>query len=200
MCGSGSPGTVGGDNILFREATSLEGLLEAPLQVALQPSLDPTKFDQVHACDPNFYRVGDLYYLAYGGNTDGSQLPATTRLGLAVSRDGGRTFQRLHNGNSVLEPDPARLDPNAYGIGQPAVVQAPDGYFYMIYTDEAGDFQLIVRGDPGLDYIIQATPDLLSPRIWSPIWTNPRATTPFTYSEPLSNEEPQRYYQVLLKP
>ena len=39
MCGAGISGSVGGDNILYREATSLEGLMTAPLTVALQPSL-----------------------------------------------------------------------------------------------------------------------------------------------------------------
>jgi hypothetical protein len=153
MCGSGISGAVGGDNILYREATSLEGLLSAPLTVALQPSLDPTKFDQIHACDPNVYRVGDLLYLAYGGNTDGSQLLATTRLGMAISYDGGRSFQRLNNGDAILSPNLATLDPNAYGIGQPAVAQAPDGYYYMIYTDMNGNgvpaYQRVIRSlDP----------------------------------------------------
>lgn len=151
MCGAGIPGCVGGDNILYRESTSLTGLMTAPLTVALQPSLDPTKFDQVHACDPNVYRVGNLYYLAYGGNTDGSQLVATTRLGMAVSYDGGRTFQRLNNGNAIISP--AAPDASVYGIGQPAVVPGPDGYYYMIYTDASGhgvpDYQRVIRSlDP----------------------------------------------------
>lgn len=153
MCGMGIPGAVGGDNILYREAASLEDLMTAPLTVALQPSLDPTKFDQIHACDPNVYRVGDVLYLAYGGNTDGSQLLATTRLGMAISYDGGRTFQRLNNGDAILSPNLSTLDTNAYGIGQPAVVQAPDGYYYMIYTDANGhgvpDYQRVIRSlDP----------------------------------------------------
>ena len=150
MCGAGIPGCVGGDNILYREATSLQGLMTAPLTVALQPSLDPTKFDQIHACDPNVYRVGNLMYMAYGGNTDGSQLVATTRLGMAISYDGGRTFQRLNNGNAILSPNPA--DAAVYGIGQPAVVPAPNGYFYMIYTDVStnnGTYVRIIRSlDP----------------------------------------------------
>jgi len=150
MCGSGISGTVGGDNILYREATSLPGLMTAPLTVALQPSLDPTKFDQIHACDPNVYRVGNLMYMAYGGNTDGSQLVATTRLGMAISYDGGRTFQRLNNGNAILSPNPP--DAAVYGIGQPAVVPAPNGYYYMIYTDVStnnGSYQRVIRSlDP----------------------------------------------------
>jgi len=151
MCGSGIPGCVGGDNILYREATSLTGLITAPLTVALQPSLDPTKFDQVHACDPNVYRVGNLMYMAYGGNTDGSQLVATTRLGMAVSYDGGRTFQRLNNGDAILSPNPP--DAGVYGIGQPAVAPAPNGYYYMIYTDVStnnGSYVRVIRSlDPG---------------------------------------------------
>jgi hypothetical protein len=154
ICGAGIPGGVGGDNILYREATSLQGLMTAPLSVALQPSLDPTKFDQIHACDPNVYRVGNLMYMGYGGNTDGSQLVATTRLGMAVSYDGGRTFQRLNNGNAIISP--SSPDANYYGIGQPAVAQGPNGYYYMIYTDVSatnssvgGDIRVISSLDPG---------------------------------------------------
>lgn len=153
MCGNGIPGCVGGDNILYRESTSLQGLMTAPLSVALQPSLDPTKFDQIHACDPNVYRVGNLLYMGYGGNTDGSQLVATTRLGMAVSYDGGRTFQRLNNGNAIISP--SSPDASLYGIGQPAVAQGPDGYYYMIYTDVSatnssvgGDIRVIRSLDP----------------------------------------------------
>ena len=135
MCGSAdAPGGVGGDNIVYREAPSLAGLITAPLTVALKPSLDATKFDQIHACDPNVYRVGNLYYLTYSGNTDNTQLAERTRIGMAVSYDGGRTFQRLHGGVHNIEPNPNTYA-GGYGTGQSAVVQANDGYFYMIYTD-----------------------------------------------------------------
>jgi PA14 domain/Putative Ig domain len=153
MCGNGVPGAVGGDNILLREAPTLEGLMTAPLTVALQPSLDPTKFDQVDACDPSVYRVGNLLYMAYGGNTDNSGLPATTRAGMAVSYDGGRNFQRLNGGVHILAPTSSAIDPNAYGVGQPAVARAADGFYYMIYTDAEGhgspDFERVIRSaDP----------------------------------------------------
>lgn len=136
MCGTGGGGAVGGDHILYKEATSLEGLLRAPPRIALAPSLDPTKFDQVHACDPNVYRVGNLYYLTYSGNTDNTSLPAITRIGMAVSTNGGRTFTRLHDGTHIIENPNTVAD--AYGDGQSAVVQANDGYYYMIYTDFPG--------------------------------------------------------------
>jgi len=147
FCGSGGGGAVGGDNIMYKEATSLEGLLSAPLQVALAPSLDATKFDQVHACDPNVYRVGNDYYLTYSGNTDNSVLPAVTRIGMAVSTNGGRSFTRLNGGVHVIEN--TNTVAGAYGDGQSAVVQANDGYFYMIYTDFPGgtnpNYERVVR-------------------------------------------------------
>ena len=153
FCGHQPGVTILGDNVIYKEATSLAGLLAAPLQIALAPSGDATKFDQVHACDPNVYRVGDLYYLTYSGNTDGSQLMVATRIGMAVSYDRGRTFQRLHGGVHIIAPGNNFIDnPNSYGIGQSAVVPANDGYYYMIYTDSPGDgtqYERVVRSlDP----------------------------------------------------
>ena len=150
FCGSGSF-TILGDNVIYKEATSLTGLLSAPLQVALAPSGNATKFDQVHACDPNVYRVGNLYYLTYSGNTDGSQLAIATRIGMALSYDRGRTFQRLNGGVHIIAPTNTS-DPNAYGTGQSAVVPANDGFYYMIYTDAqpgAVQYERVVRSlDP----------------------------------------------------
>ncbi len=71
-----------GDNIFYKEATSLEGLADAPLQYALTPSnLIPSilipqktiKFDNTDPCDPSVIQLdnGD-YYLYYGG-VDGYQ-------------------------------------------------------------------------------------------------------------------------------
>jgi hypothetical protein len=142
FCGNEPGVTYLGDNVLYKEATSLAGLMSAPVQIALAPSGDPTKFDDVDACDPNVYRAtNNLYYLAYGGNTDGTQLFPTTRIGMAVSYDRGRTFQRLNGGNSIIAP--ATNIANVYGTGQPAVVPANDGYYYMLYTDANGGPQVI---------------------------------------------------------
>lgn len=152
-CASGGGVTGAGDYVIYKEAASLEGLLGAPLQIALGPSLDPAKFDQLHACDPNVYRVGELFYLTYSGNTDNTVLPERTRIGMAISYDRGRTFQRLHGGAHVIEPNTNTYTVGAYGAGQSAVVRANDGYFYMIYTDADGGsaplYQRVVRGlDP----------------------------------------------------
>ena len=129
-----SGGSGGGDNIIYKESPTLEGLLDAEKKFVLAPSHDHSKFDDVHACDPNVFSVNGTFYLSYSGNTDDSVLPATTRIGMAISYDRGRSWTRLHNGEHILAPAPG-FNPNSYGVGQSAAVPANDGYFYMIYTD-----------------------------------------------------------------
>ncbi|RLD11810.1 MAG: hypothetical protein DRI44_02720 [Chlamydiae bacterium] len=131
-----SGGAGGGDNILYKESPTLEGLLDCPTKSVLQPSHAPSKFDDIHACDPNVFCVSGTFYLSYSGNTDNSDLYEATRIGMAVSYDRGRSWTRLHNGVHILAPAADYTsNPNNYGIGQSAVVRANDGYFYMIYTD-----------------------------------------------------------------
>jgi len=131
-----SGGAGGGDNILYKESPTLDGLLDCPTKSVLQPSHDHSKFDDLHTCDPNVFCVSGTFYLSYSGNTDNSDLYEATRIGMSVSYDRGRTWTRLHGGKAILAPSPDYTsDPNNYGIGQSAVVQADDGYFYMIYTD-----------------------------------------------------------------
>ena len=127
---------VGGDYIIYKESPTIDGLLDAEIQYALSPSHIASKFDDVHACDPNVFNVSGTFYLSYSGNTRDTTLPATTRIGMAISHDRGRTFQRLHDGEHILAPSSDyTFDPNNYGVGQSAVVRANDGYWYMIYTD-----------------------------------------------------------------
>lgn len=170
MCASGFGGFAApGDHVIYKEATSLAGLLTAPMQIALTPSGDQSKFDGDHACDPNVYRVGNVYYLTYSGNVNGSQLPIATRIGMAVSSDRGRTFQRLHGGVHILAPSDTS-DPNAYGIGQSAVVPANDGYYYMIYTD--------AQPGAGWTRVVRS----LDPAFPPGSFTNVTSFTPYGYS------------------
>ncbi len=137
--------TNGGDHIGYKEYPTLAGLAHAPTMTAMNPSGNPSRQDDVDACDPSVYRDPStgIYYLAYDGNTQPdprSHLPSATRIGIARSCDGGRTFTPLYTKNAatgyaLIAPGP-RFLANAYGTGQPAVVQADDGYWYMIYTDD----------------------------------------------------------------
>jgi pectate lyase len=58
-----------------------------------------------------------------------------------------------------------------------------------------GDFSINVVGDAGVDYIIQASSNLMS---WSSIFTNHSATPPFNWSDPAATNSGSRYYRVLL--
>lgn len=129
-----------GDNIGFKEYPTIAGLNNAPISVALPYSGDPTKFDDVDACDPNVYRVGNIYYMAYDGNTDGTDLPEETRIGFAESTNGGRTFVPLYTstpglGGAWLAPTDEQS--GGYGVGQPCVAQVGN-LFYMAYTNSPG--------------------------------------------------------------
>lgn len=125
----------GGDNIGYREHPQLEGLQRVVTEVALPPSLEPTQFDQLHVCDPTVYRdpETDTYFMLYGANTDGTQLASQTRIGLASSTDGGRTFR--HRNDSPLMVPGSNYQQGSYGVGQPSVTRANDGFYYMAYTD-----------------------------------------------------------------
>jgi autotransporter-associated beta strand protein len=136
----------GGDHISFEEAPTLAGLINAPVTTALAPNYNnPSYFDSLDAADPNVYvdPTTGIYYMAYDGNTNGTALSETTRIGIAESTNGGQTFSPIYTSNSAdgyaLIAPSSPIDSSAYGIGQPAVVRANDGNWYMIYTDAQGN-------------------------------------------------------------
>ena len=134
-------GMSGGDHISYQSAPTLAGMANAPVTTALAPSLNPYYFNQWDAADPSVYRdpATGVYYMAYDGNTNGTQLQAETRIGIAESFNGGRTFTPLYTNNAAagyaLIAPGANYVAGSYGVGQPAVVQANNQLWYMIYTD-----------------------------------------------------------------
>ena len=148
----------GGDHISFEEAPTLAGLMNAPVTTALAPNYNnPSYFDSLDAADPNVYvdPTTGIYYMAYDGNTNGTRLSETTRIGIAESTNGGQTFTPIYtdnstNGYALIAPS-SPIDSSAYGTGQPAVVRANDGYWYMIYTDAQGN------GAPDSIQVIRST-------------------------------------------
>lgn len=136
---------------------------------AQEPGFNPNDndfFDTLHVCDPSVIRVGGTFYLYYGGDTlhntigqntvektcacDGiavcgqNQCDGTTRIGVAMSTNGGRSWQRLNDGLPIVQPAWARpgakveaTNPSPYGSGQPSVTYVDDR-FYLIYTDSTG--------------------------------------------------------------
>ena len=125
-------GDDNGDHIIFKSSSSLAGLNTEPWQLALEPSSNNSAFDHTHACDPSLIQAGNDMYLYYGGFNDDELFP-TTRIGVAKSTNGGRTFRKLHEGRAIVQIETESRE--GYGIGQPAVTYNPnDRYYYMIYT------------------------------------------------------------------
>ncbi len=131
----------GGDHISYQSAPTLAGMANAPVVTAMAPSLNPYYFNDWQAADPSVYRdpATGIYYMAYDGNTDGTHLQEETRIGIAESFNGGRTFTPLYTNNAAagyaLIAPGANYVVGSYGVGQPAVVQANNQLWYMIYTD-----------------------------------------------------------------
>ena len=60
-----------------------------------------------------------------------------------------------------------------------------------------GRLQLLVSGDYGPDYVLEATTNMIN---WTPLFTSNSPALPFLWSEPVSNGIPQRFYRLRLGP
>jgi hypothetical protein len=121
-CWGGS--SLGGDQIGYKWAKTLDGLEQQSLKAVLAPS-EQHAFDRKHTCDPSIVRgVEDgRYYLHYGGESG---------VGVAVSSWLGGPYEKM---GQYLARDPA-ADPAAYGRGQPSVALGPDNWYYLIFTNQ----------------------------------------------------------------
>jgi autotransporter-associated beta strand protein len=61
-------------------------------------------------------------------------------------------------------------------------------------------FSLLVNGDLGPDYQLQAASNLAPPVFWRPVSTNLSATPPFLFTDPAAANFNQQFYRVLLGP
>lgn len=143
-CGSDSKHPA--DHIMYRNAKTIDGPFgiagKNTYEVALAPNkANPNTFDHTHACDPSVVKVGDKFYMYYGGaaqRPDGTQTyPGryVTEIGIASSTD-GRKWTRVNQGRSMLRSHPSinSISGNLYGTGQPSAVFV-GGYTYIFYTD-----------------------------------------------------------------
>ena len=93
----------------------------------LLPLGNPGAFDEFGIMPSSAVRAGDNVFLYYTGWTRMSSVPFTVGIGLAVSRDGGETFQKLGEGPilglALNEP---------YLVNSPAV-RIIDGKWHMWY-------------------------------------------------------------------
>ena len=156
-------GNRGGDNIIYKQAKTIDKLVNDEWKIALSPSRDDKSFDDDHTCDPSVIQVENKYYLYYTGwNEDKDE--SWNKIGVAVSSDGGRTFTRLNSINPIIEPDSSFQ--GGYGTGQQAVTYR-NGWYYMVYTDvEKGQpdkIQVIKSKSPtfeNINFIKQLNPSI----------------------------------------
>ncbi len=78
------------------------------------------------------------------------------------------------------------------------IVQRPAQPAFSPPTDAAGQFQSLINGSSGPDYLIYATTNLLAE--WQLLQLTNPATLPFLFADPSPGSFQQRYYRVLLGP
>jgi len=130
---------VAGDYIILKRSSVYENLLHSQWETALKPTNRTKTFDHAHTCDPDVFEHEGKFYLAYGGLDESvPKCKRVTRIGMAVSNNRGKSFQRLFSGKPIISEsnyhDGTKMQ-GVYGVGQPSVVKGPDGYFYMIYSE-----------------------------------------------------------------
>jgi hypothetical protein len=127
-----------GDHIWYAEAAGPGGPY-GDKKIVFHPTGDYSDFDGNHTCDPNVVYAKGLHYLYYGGCC-GTDEHHETAIGVALSRDGAKTFKRMNGGKPIIESAKAGVGSN-YGAGQPSVI-FKDDWFYMVYTDVSSRKQL----------------------------------------------------------
>jgi len=66
------------------------------------------------------------------------------------------------------------------------------------FVSTNGTFQLTVNGQPGQEYIVQASTNLFN---WVPVYTNPPPfVSPFTFIDSSVSNYPDRFYRVVPGP
>ncbi len=145
---AGSDSKNYGDHVMYRNAKTIDGPFgidgKNTYEVALRPTHFDGKlntFDAWHTCDPTVVKVGNDFYMYYGGaalapdGTNHYPQRYITEIGIAKSAD-GRKWTRVNQGRSMLRsnPDVTSASGNVYGTGQPSAVYL-NGYVYLFYTD-----------------------------------------------------------------
>jgi len=116
-----------------------------------RPVLDLGKigaFDDSGANVCSVLRVGDLIYLYFIGWNPSTTVHTRNAIGLAISRDGGWTFERAYDG-AVLD----RTKSEPYYTGAVDVIRTPQGRFSTWYT--SGSEWKLIEGKPEIFYHIK---------------------------------------------
>ena len=97
---------------------------------------------------------------------------------------------------SAATPDPNPDDAFAFtnitvGVVTPPQISGP-------VVNINGTFQFTVNGQPGQEYIVQASTNLFN---WVPVYTNPPPfVSPFTFIDSNASNYPDQFYRVVIGP
>lgn len=105
------------------DITRVVGIADSPLI----PLGNPGSFDEFGIMPSSIVRKGDDLYIYYSGWTRMQSVPYTLAIGMAVSRDGGKTFEKLGEGPIL---GPTLIEP--FIITGP-IVHIIDGQWHMWY-------------------------------------------------------------------
>jgi hypothetical protein len=101
----------------------------------------------------------------------------TIPVSIVVSDDGSPSLSATQTFNVIINP-----------VSQPTTTQ-------LAYTQ--GQFTFVINGDPGPDYIVQSSTNLIE---WQSVVTNVSPTLPFAFTDLNPNNLPIQFYRVLLGP
>ncbi len=106
-------------------------------------------WDRYGAHNPSVHKIGNTYVLLYIGNTDHRQPPHPSNqcIGMAVSESPFGPWERVGKDGKILSPPDNEnyWNHNAgNGVNNPALLQHPDGGFFLYFKSEEAKIGLAV--------------------------------------------------------
>ena len=106
-------------------------------------------WDRYGAHNPAVHKIGNKYVLLYIGNTDYHQPPHPSNqcIGMAVSESPYGPWERVPKDGKILEPPDNEKYWNyraSNGVNNPALLQHPDGGFFLYFKSENAKMGLAV--------------------------------------------------------
>ncbi|MEN8123190.1 MAG: glycoside hydrolase family protein, partial [Bacteroidota bacterium] len=113
--------------------------------ISLQGTGEET-WDKYAMCNPTIHKVGDKYALLYiaNNNPDKPKFPKNQRIGMAISESLYGPWEKVGDDGLILLPSQNKDYWNykaENGVNNPALLQHPDGGFYLYFKSNNGKFR-----------------------------------------------------------
>lgn len=124
---------------------------EGPFQfsdISLQGTRKAT-WDKYGAHNPAIHKVGDEFILLYIGNDNPKPPahPSNQKIGMAISKSFYGPWEKVHGDGLILSPPNDEKYWNyqaANGVNNPALLQHPDGGFFLYFKSHGGKMGLAI--------------------------------------------------------